>query len=798
MSEALRVVLIEQSSDDALMLIRELEHHDYAVTARVVDSAAALEAILDTFVPDLICTAYMMRGFDALMALAIIQRRQIDAPVMVVTGVVGEETAAAVMKAGAADFFLKSNLLRLAPAVARELRDADHRRQRRLVEAELLLKNRALEASPIGAMITDPNLPDNPIIYVNHAFEEMTGYRAAEIIGRNCRFLQGGDRDQPELEIVRVAIRQQRECQVVLRNYRKDGSLFWNQLQIAPLFASDGRLLYFVSAQSDITTKRANEEELRKLYSATSLLFRSSNLLDLGRAIAESVVSEFNYTDCRVIVPDESGERLLLLPSETGDDIKLSEMRLNGVGLIPLSLRTGQIVYAPDVSLHPDYVVGRVETRSELVVPLRMQNRVVGVLDLQSDHLDAFSDRDHRLLSAYAENAAAALEIATLIETINRHAAALEWRVFQRTDEFQRAKAQVETILESAGDVIVMLDAEGRMLQSNQAFERFFGRSRDLFEIRLFPDARLFVDPGAVAARITETVETDATIRHEFRCLHADGRIIDAEAVFAPLQSLIDGQHLVVCSIRDISTQKQLENSLRAALAQAKELDDLKADFVSMLSHEFRTPLAIILMSAQILQMHGEKMTLEARQERLNNIAIQVNHLTQLAEGVIMLGQAERVGMVFAPRPFDLIGFIGRQIEMLRLLASGRHTIVFTPTGCAPTMNGDDTLLRHILHNLVSNAIKYSPSGSDIHVDLDCSADALRLTVRDQGIGIPQEQQKRLFELFYRAENVGMIAGSGLGLAIVKMAVNAYGGTIAFESIEGAGTTFIVDLPGAP
>jgi PAS domain S-box-containing protein len=130
---------------------------------------------------------------------------------------------------------------------------------------KLRLLERAVTAGTNAIVITDPNLPDDPLVYVNPAFEETTGYAAEEALGRNCRFLQGEDRDQPAVEELRRAVREGRHCTVVLRNYRKDGSLFWNELSIYPMRDEEGRVINFVGVQNDITERIRTEEALSEM-----------------------------------------------------------------------------------------------------------------------------------------------------------------------------------------------------------------------------------------------------------------------------------------------------------------------------------------------------------------------------------------------------------------------------------------------------------------------------------------------------------------------------------------------------
>lgn len=130
---------------------------------------------------------------------------------------------------------------------------------------KLLLLERAVTASTNSIVITDPNLPDNPLVFVNPAFESTTGYTAGEALGRNCRFLQGEDWDQPAIGELRTAVSGGRHCTVVLRNYHKDGTLFWNELSIYPVRDEEGRMTNFVGVQNDITARRRAERELSEM-----------------------------------------------------------------------------------------------------------------------------------------------------------------------------------------------------------------------------------------------------------------------------------------------------------------------------------------------------------------------------------------------------------------------------------------------------------------------------------------------------------------------------------------------------
>ncbi len=166
-----------------------------------------------------------------------------------------------------------------------------------------------------------------------------------------------------------------------------------------------------------------------------------------------------------------------------------------------------------------------------------------------------------------------------------------------------------------------------------------------------------------------------------------------------------------------------------------------------------------------------------------------------LLDEVLEIGRLETDQPEFHPELLDIDTFCQGLVEEIQIASAQTHELKFTRTGSCRTMFGDKKLLGHIVTNLLTNAVKYSPSGKAVHVHLTCFAESAVLQVRDEGIGIPEADQKHLFEPFHRAGNVGAIKGTGLGLAITKRAVELHGGSIRVESKVGVGTTFTVTIP---
>jgi signal transduction histidine kinase len=240
---------------------------------------------------------------------------------------------------------------------------------------------------------------------------------------------------------------------------------------------------------------------------------------------------------------------------------------------------------------------------------------------------------------------------------------------------------------------------------------------------------------------------------------------------------------------------KQVEDKMRRALEEEKELNELKSRFVSMASHEFRTPLTAIRTATEILEQYGDVVSAEKKQEYFRRIRTAIQNIDQLMEDVLTIGKAEAGKLEFSPGWLNLEEFCCEIVEEIQLGIGSHHRIQLTRQGDCQRVYLDPKLLRSILTNLLSNAVKYSPQGSVVEFSLSCLTQVIRFEIKDQGIGIPLDDQPKLFELFHRAKNADTIRGTGLGLAIVKQCVELHQGQITFTSQEDAGTTFCVELP---
>lgn len=548
--------------------------------------------------------------------------------------------------------------------------------------------------------------------------------------------------------------------------------------------------------------------QMRHLQQATELLLNtklltSDNLPGVAAQIAEVVVQAFGKLDCGVILVDDTGKKLTRFSRAGRYDVQVeAPLHVDGIGLVPYAVRTGNVIHAPDVRKHYLYFRNDERTRSELVIPLKTSNGVIGVLDLQSEQLDAFSTQEIDKLQAFASHTAVVLENIQLVNGIRHVNETLEERVFERTSDLNRTRKRVEAILNSSSDAILMVTADKCIQQVNPAFATLFGYD-EAQAIGLNIDALATSNAKSDILRaIDRALLTRANARTGITAQRINGTTFYADVMISPINSHLSGEITsVVCSVRDISEMKELERELETAFEREHELVELKSSFIRLASHEFRTPLSIIQTSVDILRMYGDKKNMQERDEKLSNIQAQVKQLKEMLDKLFELNRYQQSTATFRPRRTDIKQLCIAVLQPLQNDLARTHQVKFiVKNECHPVLVDSD-ILTSALRNLLINAVKFSDPNTLIQLELNCSDTVIEIQVSDQGIGIPAIYQKDLYEPFYRIREgahvnyAEQVPGAGLGLTIVKQAVEVHGGTISFESAEGVGTTFIIKIP---
>ncbi len=245
----------------------------------------------------------------------------------------------------------------------------------------------------------------------------------------------------------------------------------------------------------------------------------------------------------------------------------------------------------------------------------------------------------------------------------------------------------------------------------------------------------------------------------------------------------------------EIDRRQQLESEMLLALEKERELNELKSRIVATISHEYRTPLTTILSSTELLEQYGSNWTEDRKRKHFQRIQASVKYLTELVNDVLFINEAEVGSLKFEPAPLNIEQVTRELVEEFQLEDAGKHIITLECQETSTNALLDKNLLQSMLRNLLSNAIQYSPEGSQVRLELIFEESEVIFRISDQGIGIPSSDQVQLFNAFFRGSNVGTIPGVGLGLVIVKETVDLHRGEIVVNSEVGVGTTFTVTLP---
>jgi len=409
---------------------------------------------------------------------------------------------------------------------------------------------------------------------------------------------------------------------------------------------------------------------------------------------------------------------------------------------------------------------------------------------------------------------------------------ALRRQDLQRIHELAESETRLRLLFDRSPDAATLFDTRtGRFTHCNEAALRLLRANRDWIigkhPWEIAPELQPDGTPSAEKAReLINGVNLTGAARFEWQHRRGDGTDFPAEISITALE--LSDQPLWMAVIRDVTDWKRaqdqaalanqslekrvtertaelgraneqlrhVEAELRRALAAERELGELKSNFVSMVSHEFRTPLGIISSSSQILERYFARLDDGARREHLEAIGHAVRRMAAMMENVLLLSRMDRSRMEFTPGELELEPFCRQLVDELQSATSAPHPVrVDLAPNLPETIRADENLLRHILTNLISNAVKYSPPESSPQLSVAHGDGALKFAVIDNGIGILEADRSRMFQTFHRGSNVGQRSGTGLGLVIVKRCCDLHGASIDFVSEPGRGTTFTVTLP---
>jgi PAS domain S-box-containing protein len=513
-------------------------------------------------------------------------------------------------------------------------------------------------------------------------------------------------------------------------------------------------------------------------------------LADVGRALAQSldvaVISERIAESLRGLLRAGSSA-VYRLDAKSGDLVVMAGTGMLATTLEPnTALPAGSVAHlavtqrrpiaTSDVLDDPQLAItadarARLKPdahRSALAVPLLVHETVIGALGIGDVEGRLFDDEELRLTQAFADQAAIALENARLYE------------------EAHAQRKQLTQIFDSTTDGIMFVRPDGRIEAANR-------RAAELLGIE--DDAVVGADLIGLLVRQAAAAEADDLFAASLRSLFNDVGGGEGDLTIAALTRVL---HWVAKPTRDAAGDVVGLTLTLQDVTKEREVSQMKSDFVSFVTHQLRTPLSGIKW---MLELAGQQEHIPADTlTYIEDAHGAAERLITLVNDLLDISRLERGRLDVRPRPTDLAALTGEVLAEVRRLAQDKgHRVSVSAPADLPPVLADPQLMRQVILNLASNAIKYTRPGGELAVRMSREVSSVLWAIQDNGIGIPKEAQRRLFEKFYRADNVYTIEteGTGLGLYLVRLIVERFGGRVWCESEEGQGATFLFTLPQA-
>jgi PAS domain S-box-containing protein len=623
-----------------------------------------------------------------------------------------------------------------------------------------------IRANPLAILVVDAH---DRVQMVNPAFEALFGFREAELVGHPIEaFIVPSDRTAEAAGLSRRGFDGQSARSVTERR-RKDGSLVDIDLTVVPL-ATGRNALGAYAIFRDLTEQKRAERQLRAQYAVVEALANSTTIEGAASWVLRSVAEALQWQVGVMWIVDKTANELRCVDCWCAPEIEAAQFeRETRNGRFPHGVGPGRTwamahpSWISDVTSEPAFSRRAAALGAGLhaafSLPMMLDREVVGVLEFFTRSILASDDQILRMFAALGQQLGAFIG---------------------RT----RAQEQLERFFTMSGDLLCIAGFDGYFTRVNESWHRTLGYT--VSELLSRPLMDLVHQEDREATRtmftsLTRGIPVQA-FENRYRCSDGSYRWLSWTATPKP------DERLVYAVVHDATTRKGLEH-------QTQETLKMRNDFVSFVTHQLRTPLSGIRWMLELANDTGDGME---KASYIGDAYESANRLIGLVNDLLDVSRLESGKLQVALEPVRLPEITDAVVaDVATLIREKGHVLDVQSVPDLPVAMLDSQLTRQVILNLVSNAIKYTPPGGRIDIRMSLEDGSLRWSIRDSGIGIPAESQRRLFEKFFRAGNAHTVdtEGTGLGLYLVRLIVERLGGRIACESEEGRGTLFYFMLP---
>jgi len=544
-----------------------------------------------------------------------------------------------------------------------------------------------------------------------------------------------------------------------------------------------------------------------------SILMRASSVHESAWSVAKHAVAKLGYIDCIIYLINDEGELYQCAAhgskNPTAQDIKNPIKLKIGEGICGHVALTGKGEIIADTSKDPRYLADHEDRYSEIAVPVISDGIVVGIIDSEHSEKDYFSDHDLNILTTIASMLSLKIsqtkalkekdEWADELAIANKELAFQNEEKEKRADELAIANKELAFQNEEKqkrADELAITNTELAFQneeKEKRADELAIANTELVFQGEENDD--LIDELTIVKKEKLSRVEALALAKEKIVFQDEEKADLIDELVIANKELAFQNEEKAKRANELEFKIKHRTQELEESLEREKELGILKTNFVSMASHEFRTPLTSIKATSDVILKYFDKLSRNDIDERLEKIKNEVIEMTIMLEDILIIGKSESQKLDYNPTRVDIVRLIKDIVTEYQLSESENRQIVYGISSPIIEVDADKKWIKHIVLNLFSNAIKYSDKGKQIEINIKKEQAGISFSFKDYGIGISKKDVKQLFEPFHRGENAQNISGTGLGLSVLKKAVDLHKGKIEVESEIGRGSSFKVILP---